>query len=68
MESLEGLVEALENDELPLEKALEAFESGITIARQAQKKLAEAEQKVFQLSAKDGDIAVEALEDGEDDE
>jgi exodeoxyribonuclease VII small subunit len=43
---LESLVEKLENSEFTLEQSLQAFEHGVTLTRQCQKALSEAEQKV----------------------
>jgi len=64
--TLEQTVEQLENDELSLEAAMQAFEKGIKLARDAQKALAEAEQKVYLLTERDGEPAIEELErDGE---
>jgi exodeoxyribonuclease VII small subunit len=51
LDELQGLVEAMESGELSLEASMEAFEKGIKLTRQAQKALAEAEQKVQLLVA-----------------
>ncbi|WP_447530240.1 MULTISPECIES: exodeoxyribonuclease VII small subunit [unclassified Vreelandella] len=51
---LETLVERLESGELSLEEALTAFEEGVTLTRDAQKRLDSAELKVRALS-EDGD-------------
>lgn len=48
--ALETLVEELEGGELPLEKALAAFEQGIKLTRECQQALTEAEQKVTLLT------------------
>lgn len=68
LQALEEIVQALESDELPLDEALAAFEKGIGMAREAQNTLAAAEQRVFKLSEENGDIAIEALDDGEENE
>ncbi|MFG6667741.1 exodeoxyribonuclease VII small subunit [Halomonas sp. HNIBRBA4712] len=47
---LETLVERLESGELSLEEALTAFEEGVTLTRDAQKRLDSAELKVRALS------------------
>ncbi len=47
---LEALVEQLEGGEPPLEQSLAQFERGVALARHCQRQLAEAEQKVQQLS------------------
>jgi exodeoxyribonuclease VII small subunit len=46
LKELEGIVEQLENGELPLERALELFERGVKLSRECQKRLEEAERKV----------------------
>jgi len=51
---LEALVEALEQGELSLEQSMLSFEQGISLARECQKALSEAEQKVALLT-RDGD-------------
>jgi len=55
---LETIVVELERGELPLEKALQLFEEGITISRFCNNKLTEAERKVeILLKDKDGKLA-----------
>ncbi len=51
---LEGLVEALEQGDLSLEQSMLSFEQGISLARECQKALSDAEQKVALLT-RDGD-------------
>ncbi len=51
---LEALVEEMESGELPLEEAMKKFERGITLTRQCQTALREAEQKVEILLKKAG--------------
>ncbi len=51
---LEALVEKLENSEFTLEQSLQAFEQGVTLTRQCQKALSEAEQKVQVLVEQNG--------------
>lgn len=51
---LEALVEKLENSEFTLEQSLQAFEQGVTLTRQCQKALTEAEQKVHILVEQNG--------------
>ncbi|GAB5453664.1 MAG: exodeoxyribonuclease VII small subunit [Halioglobus sp.] len=64
MKQLEGIVEDLESDDIPLEKALQAFESGIALVRHAQKSLAEAEQKVALLTEDEsGEIDTDFLDE-----
>ncbi len=49
LQALESLVEKLGRGQLSLEEALASFEQGITLARQCQEVLKEAEQKVKML-------------------
>ena len=49
MERLEGIVQTLEQGELPLEDSLKAFEEGMKLAKFCSKKLEEAEKKVTLL-------------------
>ena len=49
LKKLEGIVEAMESDELPLETLLARFEEGTRLAKMCQARLAEAELKIQQL-------------------
>ena len=49
LKRLEAIVEAMESEELPLEKLLGKYEEGTQLARICQAKLAEAELKIQQL-------------------
>ena len=55
--NLEALVESLESGELSLEESLKSFESGIKVARECQRALKAAEQKV-ELLTRQGDELV----------
>lgn len=48
---LEDLVAVIEDDDCSLDDALKTFETGIAMVRDAQKRLAEMEQKVQLLTA-----------------
>lgn len=50
MTELEGLVERMETGDLSLEETLKQFERGVTLTRQCQEALKQAEQKVQILS------------------
>lgn len=53
---LEEAVQQLESGELPLEKSLDVFETGVKMSRICTKKLEEAEKKVeLLLDVKDGE-------------
>ncbi len=49
MKKLEGLVGAMESDDLPLEALLAKYEEGTRLVKICQEKLAEAELKIQQL-------------------
>jgi exodeoxyribonuclease VII small subunit len=49
LKKLEGLVEAMESDELPLETLIARYEEGARLVKVCQEKLAEAELKIQQL-------------------
>ena len=49
LEKLEGVVDAMESGDLPLESLLAKYEEGIRLAKVCQDKLAEAELKIQQL-------------------
>ncbi len=56
LQQLEGLVEQLEQGDLPIEEALKAFEQGVKLTRECQSILQQAEQKVQLLTEQDGEI------------
>ncbi len=57
---LEAIVEKLESEEVPLEKALDLFEEGTAIVKSAQKKLRESQLKVKQVLGKeDGELLLD---------
>jgi exodeoxyribonuclease VII small subunit len=49
LKKLEGIVEAMESDDLPLETLLAKYEEGARLVKVCQEKLAEAELKIQQL-------------------
>jgi exodeoxyribonuclease VII small subunit len=49
LKKLEGIVEAMESEDLPLETLLAKYEEGTRLARVCQEKLSEAELKIQQL-------------------
>jgi exodeoxyribonuclease VII small subunit len=49
LKKLEGVVEAMESDDLPLEMLLARYEEGSKLVKICQEKLAEAELKIQQL-------------------
>lgn len=52
LKRLEAIVEAMENDDLPLETLLSKYEEGAQLAQNCQNRLAEAEVKIQQLERK----------------
>lgn len=49
LKKLEGVVEAMESDDLPLETLLAKYEEGAKLVKICQEKLADAELKIRQL-------------------
>ena len=60
---LESLVEKLENSEFTLEQSLQAFEQGVSLTRQCQQALSDAEQKVQVLIEQNGQSQAVPLAD-----
>lgn len=58
LEQLNTLVEKMETGGLSLEESLQYFEQGISLTRQCQQALQEAEQKVQILLEKNGETAL----------
>lgn len=52
LKRLEGIVDAMESDDLPLETLLAKYEEGTRLAQSCQARLSEAELKVQQLERK----------------
>ena len=62
LKKLEGIVEAMESEELPLEELLAKYEEGTQLAKVCQTKLAEAEVKIQQLEkTSTGEMRVKTL-------
>ncbi|SEM80952.1 exodeoxyribonuclease VII small subunit [Halomonas caseinilytica] len=67
VERLEALVEQLESGELSLEASLTAFEQGVRLTRDAQRRLDEAELKVRTLTeGEDGGIDLKPFASSEE--
>jgi exodeoxyribonuclease VII small subunit len=54
---LQEIVQALEGGELSLEESLERFGEGVTLVKQGEKLLADAEKRIEQLLSEDGRTA-----------
>ena len=66
LKELESIVEQLEAGDLPLEQSLELFERGVTLSRECQKRLDDAERKVeILLKGADGSYQAAPFEDDE---
>ena len=50
LDEIYGVVKKLENEDLPLEEALKAFEEGIALVRETNAKLTEAETRLKTLT------------------
>lgn len=66
LKELDTIVNGLESGDLPLDAALKQFERGISLARQGQKTLSDAEQRVEILLAQDDNAPLEPFEDTRD--
>jgi len=63
LDELERLVKQMEENDLPLEKALKTFEHGINLSRYCAKCLDDAEKRIQQLSQdENGEPLLKALE------
>jgi exodeoxyribonuclease VII small subunit len=66
LKKLEGIVEAMESDELPLETLLAKFEEGSKLTKICREKLSEAELKIQQLEKNAaGELKLKSLENVE---
>ncbi len=67
LKKLEGIVEAMESEDLPLETLLAKYEDGTRLAKTCQDKLAEAEVKIQQLEKNaSGDLILKPLVSAEE--
>lgn len=66
LSSLEKLVEELEKGELSLEEALKNYEKGISLARECQTALKNAEQRVHTLMEENTQLVERAADDDDD--
>ena len=64
---LESIVDLLETGDLSLEESLKNFEKGITLTRNCQTALSEADQTVKVLTKKNGSISIDDLPQDKDD-
>ena len=65
LKRLEGIVDAMENDDLPLETLMAKYEEGTRLVESCQSRLAEAEVKIQQLERKaGGELALKPFSSG----
>ena len=62
LNALQSVVERLETGELSLEDSLTAFEQGVTLTRECQAALAQAEQKVNLLLERGGEVKTQPFD------
>ena len=63
LDELEKIVKQLEDGDLPLEKNLELFESGVKLSRECRERLTNAERRIEVLMKdSNGNLSVESLE------
>jgi len=66
LKKLEGIVEAMESDDLPLETLLARYEEGSRLVKICREKLSEAELKIQQLEKNSaGELKLKPLENVE---
>lgn len=63
LDELEKIVKEMESAELPLERALELFEKGVSLSDSCRKQLEEAELKVEKLVQRGDRVTAQPLED-----
>jgi exodeoxyribonuclease VII small subunit len=68
LKALEELVNRMEQGDMSLEESLEAFQKGISLTRECQTRLAEAEQQVNLLIEENDQFRLEAFEPDQDDD
>ena len=66
LNTLEGLVNRMEQGDMTLEESLQAFENGIALTRECQARLAAAELRVNKLIENQGVISLEPFDGPED--
>ncbi len=69
LKQLETIVDAMENESLPLEKLVECYEKGVRLQQVCQNKLKQAEERIQQLESKgNGEFGLKPLTLEEDSE
>lgn len=66
LENLEAIVRELDSDDLPLEKAIEAYERGVKLSSALNKTLEDAQRRIEILTRnEDGEVVAEPFEASE---
>jgi exodeoxyribonuclease VII small subunit len=65
LEQLEGVVEALEAGDAPLEEAIKVFERGVGLSRLGARRLDEAERRIELLLENESGLGTRSLDDEE---
>ncbi|WP_448807841.1 exodeoxyribonuclease VII small subunit [Aminobacterium mobile] len=64
LEALQDIIHKLEKEELPLEEALELFERGVSLVKECQAYLTQAEQKITLLTNSGEEIPTGEISSG----
>lgn len=67
MEELEKIVTALENGDVPLEKAIELFQDGMNLSKLCGNKLEQIERKIEMLIEENGEVTKKPFPDNQGD-
>ncbi|MNW49546.1 Exodeoxyribonuclease 7 small subunit [compost metagenome] len=62
MKQLEDIVSQLEHGDVPLEKAIDLFQSGMKLSQLCGQKLSQVERKIEMIVEKDGEIGKKPFE------
>lgn len=65
MEELEQIVEKLEQGEVPLEEAIQMFQTGMKLSKECHEKLEKVEKQMDQIIHEDGEITPLELQEDE---
>ncbi|WP_100398400.1 exodeoxyribonuclease VII small subunit [Bacillus sp. FJAT-44742] len=66
MEELEGIVEKLEEGDVPLEKAIEMYQEGMNLSKVCHDKLVRVEKQMDQMMSEDGKIELLKVKEEEE--
>ncbi|MTT32690.1 exodeoxyribonuclease VII small subunit [Terrilactibacillus sp. BCM23-1] len=63
MAKLETIVTRLEENDVPLEKAIDLFQEGVELSKQCQERLKKVEQKMDQLIEQNGEVKTFSIQE-----